>query len=485
MWLWLLWFGFSLQSGLCNPGVIMRVSQKWIDYVRSEGIEVLHHMLTKEPLPNITGSTHMFGHVSYTISGVLIEEFDITRVLAVPNPPSDVHVLVEDAKAKVYGHWKVKHWLINDSGSFNLLLSGVTVTVQLNTFKDLAGRPSVVVSSCYSAVEHAKVHLSGGASWLYNLFTVFLEKPIKNNVNEKLCPRLREAATVLQRELATFTVTSHLYDLSEIDYSLMSPPHVQKTYIDLYLKGTVHTTGEFHQETFPETCIHVPEGRDSMIYVGLSDHFFNSLAKTYFRSDVLKLTLTHEQYPNAFWLRTGDYGTIIPQIHDYYPVSQAMMMTITATKSPVVTVSPHNITLEMTGLVQGLVVLPYFMTKELFSVNVDATFIADKVYLSNLNLIVSFAAERLKFNDFRSFVGTIKVSELEKSLVQNLQESVLRGINAGLRRGIPMPALANISIQESAITTNQGCLLVSMDMYYIPWKELMGMLPSKQHIPSS
>ncbi|CAH2302331.1 bactericidal permeability-increasing [Pelobates cultripes] len=113
--MWVLWCFFwfpILHTGHPSPAVIMRVSQKWLDYVQSEGKEVLRNMLLKEPLPNITGSTQMFGKVNYTITGVLIEEFDISHINSAPIPPADVQVIVEDAKAKVYGQWKVKHWLM-------------------------------------------------------------------------------------------------------------------------------------------------------------------------------------------------------------------------------------------------------------------------------------------------------------------------------------------------------------------------------------
>ncbi|XP_053309885.1 BPI fold-containing family C protein-like [Spea bombifrons] len=482
MWRLLFLWSCLFQSGYSSPGVMIRVSQKWLDYVRSEGIEVLRHILMKETLPSINGTTRMFGKVNYSISGVLIEEFEISRVSAVPNPPADVLVTGEEARVKVYGRWNVKHWLINDNGSFTLLLSGVFITARLNTFKDATGRPSVLLSACHSEIKHAKLHLTGGASWFYNLFTVFLERPIRDNVNKKLCPKMDEAVGVLQKELATFQVTSYVDTVTELNYTLINPPHVEKTHIDLDLKGTVHPIGSSKEDPPPKTVITLPEGRGSMMYVGFSEYFFNSLGRNYFLSDVLKMTLTHEQFPHAFWLRTGDYGAIIPKIRDYYPVSQAMILTIRATKVPLVTLTPRNITLEMTGLLQGMVVLPYLITNQLFSFSMAATFIADKVHLSGLNLGVSFAIERLKFFDFKSSVGDIDIAALESSLGHSLQESVLQGINDGLRKGIPMPTLVNISLQESAITVTQGCLLVSMDMYYVPWRDLMDMVPPRQHI---
>ncbi|KAM4691455.1 bactericidal permeability-increasing protein-like [Rhinophrynus dorsalis] len=415
----------------------------------------------------------MFGKVEYTISGVLIKEFEFLHTSALPAPPANVNVSIESANAQVCGQWHVKHWLVKSSGTFTLMLSGISIVAQLTTLKDSTGRPSVERSTCHSEVNNAKIHLSGGASWLFNLFTVFLEKPIRNNVNKKLCPRVDKAITILQKELSTFQVSPRLDSMNEIDYVLISPPRVEKTHIDLDLKGTIHPIGSAPQESYPVSSITLPDGKESMIYLGISEYFFNFLGKIYFNSNVLKLTLSQEQFPHAFWLRTGDYGAVIPQMSDYFSESQAMILTVTATKSPVVSLTPGKVKMEMNGLLEALVVLPYFVTKQVFSADLEATLIADSLHLADLNLDISFVIERFQFHEFRSSVGKIDVEALESSMGRTLQESILRAINSGLRRRIPMPSLANITLQESDIKVTQGSLLVSMNMYYLRWKEIM------------
>ncbi|KAM4622302.1 bactericidal permeability-increasing protein-like [Discoglossus pictus] len=425
----LLWFSCLSLSGHANPGVKMRVSQKWLDYVRTMGMDVIHHMLLNDYLPDIAGSTRMFGNVDYVISRVLIEEFDIPKSTAVTVPPTDVQVNIENAYARVYGNWHVTHWLIKDSGTFTLQLSGISVGFRLTTFQDSSDRPSVFLFSCHSEITQAKVHLYGGASWLYNLFTVFLEKPIQTNVNKKLCPKVSDAITILQHELATFHVNAQCDGAAEISYSLITPPMVEWTHIDLALKGIAHPVGSPAQEALPIHPIALPEGKGSMIYVGLSEHFFNSLGKTYFMSNVLNLTLSQEQYPDVFWLRTGDYGAIIPQMNKYYPESQAMILTITATRAPVVRLTPMKLSLELTGRLQALAVLPYIVTKEVFSVDLTTTLIADTLHISDLNLAVYFVSESLKFYVFNSSVGRMDTTALERTLEPILKESVQRKVN--------------------------------------------------------
>ncbi|KAM4030429.1 bactericidal permeability-increasing protein-like [Anomaloglossus baeobatrachus] len=473
---WLLWWSCLSLCGHCSPGVVLRVTQKWMDYILSEGTEVFRHMLKRDHLPNIIGSTRVFGNVDYAITGILVEEFDTSHIMTVPVPPSDVQLNVEGARAKVFGQWKVKHWLINDNGDFSLSISGVTLKAQFTTLKDSSARPSVALSSCYSEVKKAKVHLSGGASWLYNLFTGFLERPIRDNLNQNLCPRVKEVIKILQNELATFQVTADLDGHKKIDYSVLNPPQVAKTHIDLDLKGIIHHSGGQEQKETYIAPIILPETRQSMLLMGLSEYFFNSIGNIYFISNILKLTLTHEQYSHELWLRTDDYRSIIPDVKKYYPKSEVVMFTLKATKSPEILLT-SQLTLTLEGILEALVVLPYMLTQPFFSANVQATFTAGMLRLSNLNLKFSFSAGSFKFQDFKSTVGHVDVAELEHSLGHMLQESVVQAINSGLSSGIPLPSFANVTVQESAISVTPGCLLMSMDMYYTPWRELVVILP--------
>ncbi|KAM5135156.1 bactericidal permeability-increasing protein-like [Mantella aurantiaca] len=474
--MWFLWWSCLSLSAHSSPGVVMRVTQKWLDYIRSEGIEVFRHILLYDCLPDIIGSTRAFGKVEYAISKITVEEFNIFHYTAIPLPPSDIDVTMKDAMTNVHGEWKVQHWLINDQGTFNLILSEVSLAATLATLKDSSGCPSAILSACHSEITKAKLHLSGGASWFYNLFTFLLEKPIKDKLNQMLCPRVNKVITILQKELATFQVTANLEGNGSIDYSLISPPRVQKYCIDLDLKGTIQHSGASDEQDTNRAPLTLPDTSSAMVLVGLSEYFFNDLGKFYFTADTLKLTLNQQEFPHSYWLRTGDYGSIIPEMKDHYPISEAMMITLRATKPPVIHLT-SQLAMEMEGHMEAFVVLPNLTSKQIYSLDVKAMLIATSLQVVNLKLVVSFALDRFQFSEFKSEVGYVYVSDLEESLGNSLKESALLAINNGLRGGIPMPTLANITLQETTLQITPGYLLALMDMYYIPWRKLLDILP--------
>ncbi|XP_069807995.1 bactericidal permeability-increasing protein-like [Dendropsophus ebraccatus] len=474
---WLLWWSALLSCGHSSPGVVMRVTQKWLDYILSEGKDVFRHILQRDHLPDVIGSTRVFGQVDYAITGISVQEFNPSHTVAVPTPPTDVLLNVEGAMATVSGQWRVKHWLINDNGNFTLRISGVILNAWFTTSKDSAARPSVSLSLCNSEVTKAKVHLSGGASWFYNLFTGFLEKPIRDNLNEKLCPRVGDVIKILQKELATFQVAADIDGRNTIDYSLVNPPRVQKTSIELDLKGTIRHIGAEEQQEASVPPIILPDAPHSMILVGWSEYFFNALGKTYFMSDILQMTFTQRQYPHVLWLKTDDYAFIIPKIKQYYPESRAVTVTVKASRPPAIVLT-SQLTMQLQGTLEAHVIVgPHVPAEQMFSATVRATLVANMVHLSNLSLNISFSIQSFDFQDFRSYVGLVDITGLESSLGHMLLDYVVRAINSGLSQGIPMPSLNDIILQESAVSIIPGCLLMSMDMYYTPWRELVKILP--------
>ncbi|XP_071968162.1 bactericidal permeability-increasing protein-like [Engystomops pustulosus] len=473
---WVLWWSCLALCGHCGPGVVMRVTQKWMDYILTEGIEVFRYKIQHDRLPNILGSTRVFGMVEYAITGISVLEFDTSDIVVIPTPPKSILLNVKGAMAKVFGQWNVKHWLINDNGNFSLRVSGVTMKVQFTTLEDSAARPSVILSSCQSEVKNAKVHLSGGASWLYNLFTGFLERPIRENLNKRLCPGVGEVIQILQKELATFQVIADLDAYNKIDYSLINPPRVEMTHIDLDLKGAVYHPESRDQQEDNITPIILPDTRQSMILLGLSEYFFNNLGKTYFIRNVLKMTITPEQYPEEWGVQTSDYAQIIPKIKKYYTESKFVRLIFQASKPPMINLT-SQLTMKLEGILEAMALRKDMSPETFFATDVVATFIADMMRLSNFTLYLSFTLQSFHFQNFRSHVGEASIPELERSLGHMLKEHVVQEINRGLSGGIPMPSLANVTLKEPAITVNPGCLVMAVDMVYTPWKELVANLP--------
>ncbi|XP_069506031.1 bactericidal permeability-increasing protein-like [Ambystoma mexicanum] len=465
-----------------NPGAKMRVTQKWVDYVKTVGIQFLREMLRNEPLPDITGATHMFGAVDYFITGIQVDMLELHKSTATLMVGTDVEVSFDDASAKAHGKWRVKHWLVKNKGRFALSLTGVNIKATLTTFQDDSNRPGVLLSKCQSNVQRAEIKFSGSLSWLYNLFSVFLEKPICDNLSKRLCHRVEEEIAELQRVLKTFRAHARIGALADVDYSLLMPPQVTTEHIDLDLKGMVSPVGSPSESPFTPRTIPMPNSNQFMLLLGFSESFFHSVSFTYFTKRVLRKTITHKESPKTPWLKTSDYVKQIPEISNHYPKAQPMRMSFYATKVPMVTLTPDRLHLELFGLVEATALLPDSNTKPLFAVNLGVSLSSSDLRVSDFNLTGSFRLNSYQLLSISSSLGFVENAAFDEPVQFMLISEVLPALNEGLMSGIPVPSLANISLTDTEVKINQGSVLISTDMVYLPFMKSLNGRPRKDGV---
>nr|XP_033818519.1 BPI fold-containing family C protein-like [Geotrypetes seraphini] len=385
---------FSLNCSLdFNHGITMRVNQKCIDYVKNFGMEFLKKKLMNQMLPDMTGSTTKFGKGEFLLSGIKVEELQLPKSAALPKAPANIVVSIEDASVNASGNWKMHHWLVNNSGKFVLNLSNVAIKARLSTFWNDFRRPSVLLDDCQSSVGKAKVHFSGKRKWLYNLFSGFLDKPIRTNLNAKLCPKVKDIINSLNRKLDTFLVVTKPDAYIDIHYSLLEKPKTTDRYIDLYLMGKARPAGNPVEYALSPKPIPLPDDNNYMLYVGFPTDFFHTLAASYFMANALERTITPKDFPEAFWLSTDGYNHTFSEITLHYPEACPMEMIVMATQAPAVSLTPNSLTLTMFGFLKAYALLPDSL-EPLFSMYLEADLCTHDLQMSQLNLTSNFILTR-------------------------------------------------------------------------------------------
>lgn len=62
-------------------------------------------------------------------------------------------------------HWPFSHFNRKNSGSFDLNVNGISITLTIAMKNDPTGRPVVSVANCAASVASAKIKFRGGARW--------------------------------------------------------------------------------------------------------------------------------------------------------------------------------------------------------------------------------------------------------------------------------------------------------------------------------
>lgn len=452
-----------------NPGLVGRITQKGIDYAHQLGIEILKSEISKIQIPDMSGKYNIgIGDVKYEFSGMRILEFQLPQSAVSFFTGTGIKLSISNAYIKINGNWRVKALFISDSGSFDLSISGLSISAVIGVKKDDTGRPAVCSTGCSSSIGDVSIKFHGGASWLYNLFTAALERPIRNSLNDKLCPEVNKAIDGLEPHLQTIPVTARIDKVAEIEYSLVNPPKITDKYINLDFKGEFYNIEQHSEPPFSPLPISLSDQADNMLYVGISEFFANSAGYVYTRAGALQINITDDMIPkeSPVRLNTDSFGILIPEIKKLYP-NMSIVMHLSASKQPVLTSQPDNLTVVVSGAVKTSAILPNASLAPLFILGLDAS-VSAKLLVTGVNIRGELMLNQFSLSLDKSDVGPFDVSKLQLLLSLTLKLVVLPQINEKLAKGFPLPTIDKIKFISPSIKINKGFILIATDVQYTP-----------------
>ncbi|XP_042197870.1 bactericidal permeability-increasing protein-like [Callorhinchus milii] len=361
----------SSQTLCTNPALKVRVTQNALDYGRQVGMQVLQEELKKINIPDQRGRAR---RLRYQISRIHIRTFNIARSTMAFSPGTGMKLSLDNVFIAVRGNWRMKYRFIRDSGSFHVSVNSLSVSELIRMSSDQTGRPAVKSAGCRANVGRVRIKLRGGASWLYNLFRRPLERRFRSLLNRQICPEVSKVINKLEPKMKTLKVTANIDRIAEIDYSLVNPPVVTRNFMDLDFKGEFYNIGRHQEPPFTAGPLSFPEQTNHMMYLAVSEFFFNSAAFVYHRAGALQINITDSMIPESFPIRlsTSTFGGFIPQLKELYP-EMLMLMKIRSLKPPVLRMTPDSITIAVTGAADTFAILPNSSLAPLFVLNLDVS----------------------------------------------------------------------------------------------------------------
>ncbi|MGH0181571.1 UNVERIFIED_CONTAM: hypothetical protein FKN15_006988 [Acipenser sinensis] len=295
---WLLSFLALCPASLCtNPGITGRITQNGLEYGRQIGIAVLQQKLKSIKIPDMSGKEKVspIGKVRYSLTEMQIVSVSLPKSAVGLSPGTGVVLSIGNAYISIKGNWRVKYLrIVKDHGSFDLSVRGLTISTGIGVSRDETGRPTVSSASCSTSIGGVRIKFHGGASWLYNLFSKFIEKALRKALSDKICPLVSDAIGGLNPHLKTLNVLAKVDRYAEVEYSLVSPPVITKNYIDLDLKGEFYNIGQHREPPFTAPPFSLPEQASSMLYIGVSEFTLNSAGFVYYSAGVLNTNVTDD-----------------------------------------------------------------------------------------------------------------------------------------------------------------------------------------------
>ncbi|OWK02982.1 LBP, partial [Cervus elaphus hippelaphus] len=223
-----------------NPGLVVRITDRGLEYVAQEELLALQSKLHEVTLPNFDGDVRIkhFGRVDYEFHSLNIQSCKLLGSALKLLPNQGLHFSISDSFIQVTGDWKVRKRILRLKGSFDVKVKGITISVNLLLDSEPSGRPKVAVSSCSSHIHDVEVHMSGDLGWLLNLFHSQIESKFRRVLESKICEIIQDSVTSeLQPYLQTLPVTTKIDHLAGLDYSLMGAPQATAQMLDVMFKN--------------------------------------------------------------------------------------------------------------------------------------------------------------------------------------------------------------------------------------------------------
>uniref|UniRef100_A0AAU7NHM7 Bactericidal permeability-increasing protein n=1 Tax=Anguilla rostrata TaxID=7938 RepID=A0AAU7NHM7_ANGRO len=457
-------------SQSANPGVKVRLTQKGLEYGRQIGVATLQSKLMSIKLPDMSGEEKVspIGKVKYSITGMQITSLGLPTTAVGLVPETGVSLSIENAFISIHGNWKVRYMFIKDSGSFDLAVSGLTITSLITLQSDETGRPTVSNANCVARVGSVNIKLHGGASWLYNLFDSFIDQALREALENQICPRVADAVSEMNPRLKTLNVLAQVDKYAEIEYSMVATPVITKEFINFDLKGEFYNIGKHQEPPFAATPFSLLAQNTSMLYFGLSSFTVNSAGFVYNNAGILSLYITDDMIPpkSPLRLNTKTFGAFIPEIAKRFP--NLMMKLLVKTSSPPnITFERDNMTLRATGTVTAYAIQTNGTLAPLFILILDAS-VSAQAGITGVKLAGTVALNKIGLTVGTSYVGPFQVKSLENILLLVLKVAVIPQVNVRLQQGFPLPTLGKMNLVNAQLQVQKDYMLIGTDVHFEP-----------------
>ncbi|XP_005755884.1 phospholipid transfer protein-like, partial [Pundamilia nyererei] len=254
------------------------------------------------------------GRFQYTITDVKITELNLTHADLQFIPDVGLLFDVQNSSISLTFNRRILYWFFYDTGNINASAEGVNINTALNLIRDEEGRLKINNITCDANISKMSAKFSGTLGRVYGFLARFLTTGMRFLLNQKICPALDHAALVLVNSLLeTIPVRTEVDQFIGIDYSLIDDPVVTSRSLDMHFRGMFFDLSHQNVSLVNYAVEPVIKEYDRMVYLALSEFFFDSGLFSYYTAGVFQMHIVNEKMPKdlEMLLRTTYFGLIM------------------------------------------------------------------------------------------------------------------------------------------------------------------------------
>ncbi|XP_053491753.1 phospholipid transfer protein [Ictalurus furcatus] len=445
-----------------SPGFKIRITSRGLELLKLETQKFVEEELGGITMPEMHG---MNGNLQYSITDIKIKELNLTADLSF-QPVDGLLFDVQNSSITLNFQRRVIYWLLEDQGAINASAEGVYINTTLHLAKDDEGRLKIANVSCDASIAKMRAKFGGTFGRIYDFVATFLTTGMRFILNRKICPALNHAGLVLVNQLLeTIPVRAEVDSYIGIDYSLLSDPVVTGTSLDMDFRGMFYdlqNESDILENYSPNPVLNE---YNHMIYMALSEYFFDSGLYSYFKAGVFRMHIANERMPKdlEMLLRTTYFGAIMllnPALLDA-PIS----LEIDVTAAPKSSIKTSGATVAVHAGVRVLLLPAGKSPVQLSSMTMESKLNA-KVYMKDKRLAIQLDLRRFKIFSNQSALESLALIPLQAPLKALLQMTIVPLLNNYTKKGVQIPLPDGINLVEDVVKYHNGYITIGANLHF-------------------
>ncbi|XP_036958402.1 phospholipid transfer protein isoform X1 [Acanthopagrus latus] len=444
-------------------GCKIRITDRGLEMLKIETQKFVEEELSNINMPEMKGKE---GRFQYTITDVKITELNLTHADLQFIPEVGLLFDVQNSSITLSFHRRILYWFFYDTGNINASAEGVNINTVLNLIRDGDGRLKINNITCDAKIDKMKAQFSGTLGRVYDFLASFLTSGMRFLLNQRICPALNHAALVhVNSMLETIPVRTEVDRYIGIDYSLIDDPVVTSRSLDMNFRGMFFDLSHQNDTLVNYAIDPVIREYDRMVYLALSEFFFDSGMFSYYTAGIFQMDIVNEKMPKdlEMLLRTTYFGAIMmlnPAL-----VEAPLSLQLAVNSPPKTSIKTSGATVVMTAIVKVMLLPPGQPPVQLSSMTMETKFNA-KVSMKGKRLAVHADLRRFKIFSNQSALESLALIPLQAPLKTMLQMSVVPLINNWTKRGVQIPLADGMDFIEEVVEYHNGFIVIGANLHF-------------------
>ncbi|KAL1197734.1 putative BPI/LBP family protein [Cardamine amara subsp. amara] len=321
--------------------VSVLVSKTGLEFAKDYLIHKVISTTIPLQLPNIEKEDKipLIGNVGMSLSNISIYSVDVQSSL-IETGENGIVFSVRGAKANLRMDWSYTYraafFKTSDHGDAFVKVNGMDLKITVTLVGD-NGSLKIASQASDCKVKNIDIHISGGASWLYqgvvNAFQKTIMSTVENTVSKKIIEKMKKLDSLLQ----SIPKQRKIDDYAAVNLTFTGNPVLRNSTVEVGIDGLFLPNGKVSESPSSSSLF---SNVSRMVAISIQEEVFNSATLVYFIAKRMHVNIKESK--NGSLLSTSDWKLIIPELYKQYP-DEKMMLNMSVTSPPAVKITENGI----------------------------------------------------------------------------------------------------------------------------------------------